>query len=366
MTSRIAIVDAGSFILPYDFQLVKALAARGKGVDFYGSKTRYNAEFLDAMRALPGVTVHARAISSSVAGRLRKAWEYLGLLLTLLWNARRYSVINLQFSGFWPAEVVVFALLRRRFVYTVHNAVPHDFALEQHAPTRRLSAMARSLVFVSEATRDDFMRRYGEGFRTKSSVLPHGLLPVAPQLGATPYAAANAPRSLVFWSTVKPYKGVELFADLARSEGIRRRGLALEVYGAWASELHGLRQELVDLGVAVHDGFLDQAELTALLAKDAVFLLPYQTASQSGALYSLLNHGRVFICSDVGDLGEFMRAYGLQGLLLQSRTAQAVDGCLDYLEANRPAVKAAFARAQAEFDWHRLVERHGQAYDPGL
>ena len=104
MTARIAIVDAGSFILPYDFQLVKALAGRGEGVDFYGSTTRYNAAFLDAMRHLPGVVVHARSISSSVASRIRGAWAYLGLLATLLWNTRRYAIVNLQFSGFWPAH----------------------------------------------------------------------------------------------------------------------------------------------------------------------------------------------------------------------------------------------------------------------
>ncbi|MBC7956836.1 MAG: glycosyltransferase, partial [Cytophagales bacterium] len=313
MTDRIAIVDPGSFVLPYDFQLVKALAGRA---DFFGSTTRYNGEFLDAMRCLPRVHVQARAISSSVAPRWRGALAYLGLLATLLWQASRYSTINLQFSGFWPAEWLVFGLLQRKFVFTVHNAVPHGFEGMQHRPTRRLAALARALVFVSESTRDDFMRRYGEVFRAKSSVLPHGLLPAAPQAGVTPCAVGTPLRSLVFWSTVKPYKGVELFAELARSEAIRQRGFSLAIYGAWAHELHPLRQELSNLGVAIHDEYLEQPELLGLLAQDAVFLLPYQQASQSGALYSLLNHGRLFICADVGDLGAFMRRHGLQGLLL--------------------------------------------------
>src|SRR5919206_84678 len=50
------VVDRGSFVLPYDHQLVRALAARGETVAFYGSRTRYNGEFLEAMRTLPGVT----------------------------------------------------------------------------------------------------------------------------------------------------------------------------------------------------------------------------------------------------------------------------------------------------------------------
>ncbi|HKX42586.1 MAG TPA: glycosyltransferase, partial [Burkholderiaceae bacterium] len=328
---NLAIVDPGSFVLPYDHQLVRALAARGDRVDFYGSTTRYNGELLAALAALPGVTVRARAISSSVAPRRRGALAYLLLLAALLRHARRYAVVNLQFSGFWPAEWIVMALLRRKFVYTVHNAVPHGFDGPRHRPTERLAALARALVFVSEATRDDFMRRYGEGFRAKSSVLPHGLLPATPQCGIVDYdERAPAPRALVFWSTVKPYKGVELFAELARSAAIRQRGLALRVQGAWDVGLQGLRDELAALGVAVHDGYLGEAELLRLLADDAVFLLPYRDASQSGALYALLNHGRFFICADAGDLGAFMRRHGLEGLLLRERSAEAVVECLDY------------------------------------
>ena len=345
---RIAVVDPGSFVLPYDYQLVKSLARRGQGVDFYGSRTRYNAEFLEAMPALPGVMVRAANISSTVAPRWRGALAYVGLLLKLVWNSRRYSAVNLQFSGFWPAEWLVMRLLSSKFDFTVHNAVPHGFAGEQHGPTLRLARLARRLVFVSEATRDDFMRRYGEAFRTKAEIRPHGLLPVTPDSPVVPYTRARAPQALVFWSTVKPYKGVELFADLARSPTIRARGLALEVFGAWDQELLPLARELQQLGVKLLDGYLPNDELLALLERDVIFVLPYRAASQSGAMYALLNHGRLFICSDVGDLGAFMRRYGLEGLLLRDRSAQAMEQCLRYLDEHRDAVLQAFARAQQD------------------
>jgi len=364
LAERIAIVDPGSFVLFYDFPLVKALVGQGRGVDFHGSTTRYNGEFLDAIRSLPGVRVQVQPISSTMATRWRGALAYLRLLAGLLWRAPGYELVNLQFSGFWPFEMPVFWLLRHKFVFTVHNAVPHGFSGQRHRPTLWLASLARSLVFVSQATHDDFLRRYGERFRGTSSVLPLGLLPVAPGADEmVPYTAASArPHALVFWSTVKPYKGVELFGELARSDEIRWRGLSLAIYGAWADELQGLRVELAGLGVTIRDGFLDHTELLSLLAQDAVFLLPYQRASQSGALYSLLNHGRIFICADSGDLGAFMRRYGLEGLLLKSRSAEAVVECLDYLEAHRAAVLAALDRAQQALRWDRLLAEAGQAY----
>lgn len=360
--SRIAIVDPGSFVLPYDFHLVKALAESGRPVDFYGSLTRYNGEFLEAMRALPGVRVLARAISSSVTPRWRGALAYALQLLSLSVRARHYEIVNLQFSGFWPAEVLVFGWLRRKFVFTVHNAVPHGFQGQQHAPTLRLAKLASRLVFVSEASCEDFMRRYGEAFRAKASVLPHGLLPVTPSAPVVPYCAAAVPRALAFWGRVQPYKGVELFADLARSPAVRQRGLSLAVHGAWSPELAPLRQELAQLGVTIRDAFLGDTELQALLAQDAVFLLPYQRASQSGALYALLNHGRVFFCADTGDLGAFMHRHGLEGLLLRDRTPEAVLACLDHLAAHGEEVRQKLATAQAALRWGRLLAESGSAY----
>jgi glycosyltransferase involved in cell wall biosynthesis len=362
---RIAIVDPGSFVLPYDFQLVRALAERGDHVDFHGSTTRYNGEFLDAMRQLPNVTVHARAISGSVASRWRGLLSYAALLLDLLSNARRYTFVNLQFSAFWPFDLLAAMALEHRFVYTVHNAVPHGFTRLRHRPTLWLASRAARLVFVSEATRADFMRRYGDSFEAKASVLPHGLSPIAPTLGLTPYEPAEKPEALVFWSTVKPYKGVELFAALASSEAVRQRGLALEIHGAWDAGLRPLRAQLMQLGVAVQDAYVDERQLLALLGRNVVFLLPYEQASQSGALYALLNHGCLFICSDVGDLGAFMRRFGLDGLLLRDRSAEAVLECLDHLAANGAAVIDSLARAQQALHWDRLLAEHGAAYAAG-
>ena len=358
----IAVVDGGSFVLPYDFQLVKALSERGARVVFHGSRTRYNGEFLEAMSALAGVTVVSAGVSGTVSPRWRGVPAYAWLLLRLLRHRAAFDAVNVQFSAFWPLELPVLCLLRHKLLFTVHNAVPHGFAGQQHRPTRWIASMAQSLVFVSEATRDDFMQRYGEGFRAKASVVPHGLLPTAPELGPLAYALREPPQSLVFWSRVKPYKGVELLVPLARSPRVRARSLSLAVYGAWDPQLHPLRRELRDLDVHIHDTYLDRDALQALLAKEAVFLLPYRDASQSGALYSLLNHGCRFICADVGDMGAFMRRFGLEGLLLKDRSVDAVLACLDHLQAHEEDVTQAFQKAQDACRWDRLIEQHGQPY----
>jgi len=348
---RVALVDGGSFVLPYDYQLAETLAAQGVEVEFHGSRTRYNGELLEAMRRLPGVTVHDRALSRTVAPRWKGLLGYLLLWLGLCWRRRRFDAVNLQFLAGWPLELPFLWALRRRLVFTVHNAVPHGFSGQRHAPTERIARLARTLVFVSRFSRDDFIARYGEAFRAKSRLLGIGLTPVVPGLPPVPYRPAPPPEALVYWSTVKPYKGVELFAELARSQRLRDAGVGLEIHGAWAPELAGLKAELAGLGVRIEDGYLDPPRLLRLLARDVVFLLPYREATQSGALFSLLHHGRVFLCTDVGDLGDFLRRFGLEALLLQERSADAVADALDRLRRDPAAIAAALQAAQDASAW---------------
>ncbi|MEO5882354.1 MAG: glycosyltransferase [Caldimonas sp.] len=348
---RVAIVDGGSFVLTYDYQLAETLAEEGIVVEFHGSRTRYNGEFLEAMRRLPGVTVRDRPISRTVAPRWKGALGYLALWLGLWWRRRRFDAINLQFIAAWPLELPFLWALRKRLVFTVHNAVPHDFAGRRHAPTERIARLARTLVFVSRFSRDDFLARYGEAFRAKSRLLGLGRTPVVPGLPLVPYWPAPPPEALVYWSTVKPYKGVELFVELARSVRLREAGIGLEIHGAWAPELAGLKAELAGLGVRIEDGFLDPPSLLQLLARNVVFLLPYREATQSGAMFSLLHHGRIFFCTDVGDLGDFLRRYHLESLLLKERSADAVADALERLRREPALIAASLQAAQVGSAW---------------
>jgi glycosyltransferase involved in cell wall biosynthesis len=227
-----------------------------------------------------------------------------------------------------------------------------------------MATLARQLVFVSVATRDDFLRRYGERFRAKSSVLPHGLLPLLPRDVVQPVRLCAHPQALVFWGTVKGYKGIELFAELARSAEWNTHGLPLEIHGRWDAELHPLRDELVALGVRVEDRYLDAAAMRALMAREVLFVLPYRDASQSGALYTLLHQGCTFACSDAGDLGAFLRRFELQGLLLPERSAGAVLDALQHLRQHATAVAQALQEAQHLSTWDTALADADSVYGP--
>lgn len=350
-------IDGASFVLPYDHGLIGGLARRGWRMTLFASDTHYNADFLAALR---DAEVRRFAVSRTVAPRWRGAWNYARLWWQV-WRRRcEFDAVNLQFSILWPLELPFAWLLRRRFVLTLHNAVPHGFAGARHRPTGWLLRLAARVVFVSEATRVDAERRYGP--LPRGAVLPHGLVPVAPGDLPTTYAAPRPPEALVVWGNVAPYKGVDLLLDLARSPAWVAQGLPLEVHGRFEPALAPLRQELVGAGVHVIDRFLSADELRTLCARPVIFLLPHRRATQSGALYTLLHQGCRFLCSDSGDLGDFMRRHGLQELLLPDRSAEAVLRALDRLRAEPARWTAAFAQAQRQAGWDAALAGAEAAY----
>ncbi len=357
----VAVVDGASFVLPYDFELVAAWARSGRLVKFFGSTTRYNGELLEAMRDLPGVQVQVAAVSQTVAPRWRGVLAYLGLWWALFRQRQQVDSIHLQFAPLGWLEVPLWWLLRRRLVFTVHNPVPHGFAGRCHGPTAALARLARQIVFASEFSRADFLRRYGHGFATRSRLMPLGLLPPAPGVAPRAYTAPQPPRALVFWGNVQPYKGVEVFEALAASPETAARGLALQVHGAWAPALKPLARRLRAQGVQVADRFLDAAEMQALLVQPVVFLLPYWAATQSAALFTLLHQGCWFVCSDVGDLGDFLRQHGLSELVLADRSPAAVFAALDRLAADPVGLARRLAAAQASRHWDAVL---AAALDP--
>ena len=348
-----ALVDGGSFVLPYDYQLTAALAAQGIAVDVFASRTRYNGEFLAALRALPGVVVRDRAISRTVAPRWRGGLAYLGAAARALAPAPRLR------RDQSPVQRLLAVRARppRAAATTarLHRPQPGAARLSRAAP--RADGVARGAGEKARLRQPLQPRRLHRPLRR---ALRRAFRGHRPRRGADPAGSCagavrgrrGPPEALVYWSTVKPYKGVELFAELARSERIHATGLRLEIHGAWDAIAHAAaRRACSRSAFVVDDRYLDPAELLALLARNVVFVLPYRDASQSGALYALLHHGRLVVCADSGDLGDFMRRLGLEAMLLGERSADAVADALDRLRRDQPAIAAAFQAAQAASSW---------------
>ena len=347
--ARIAVVDPASFVLPFDYYLVKALAAEGITVDFFCSRTTANIGLVGQLKLARHIRVFEYYVSSTVAGRLSGVFNYLRMCLGILRRIQRYDAVILQYSILPALELLAFCPVRRKLWLQVHE--DSGLAGRRHAPflLKVLKRMSRRLLFASPTVMAQHLRSYPDS-PERLSLTRHGVLPVFPEdLSIAVKGHPHPCKVLVFWGLVKHYKGVDLFAQLADSGMFKE--FALEVHGKWHPSTLRTKQALMKKGILVNDFFLTPADLRRLLLRPVLFILPYRSASQSGVLYTLLNYGCVFVSTDVGDNGQFLRDRGLGDLLFDRTDIGSAYRAVHYAYEHFSDLQNHLLKIRQEFDW---------------
>lgn len=346
---RIALVDPASFVLPFDHYLARALAAEGIEIDFYCSRTTANAELVDCLKRARGITVFEYSVSSTVTGRLSGVFNYGRMCLAILRRVGRYQAVILEYSILPALELLAFWPFRRKLWLQVHEV--SGLAGRTHAPffLKVLKKLARRLLFASASEMAAYQSLH-PGSPERLLLTRHGVLPVVPEdLRLAVNEHVEPSRVIVFWGLVKPYKGVDLLARIAESKMFE--DFAFEVHGRWHASALPTKLALMQKGVLVEDSFLEPKELRRLLSRPVLFILPYRSGSQSGVLYTLLNYGCVFISTDVGDNGKFLRDHGFERLLFDREDMASVHAAVRYAYEHFGDLRRRLLRIRGEFDW---------------
>jgi beta-1,4-mannosyltransferase len=206
---------------------------------------------------------------------------------------------------------------RTRFIWVVHNAVPHDTKKSAPFLTRSFLRSVDGIIFLSSYSRDFIGSLYPETRRLNSLVTVHGHYRDAT---VTPLTARPIPThevKLAYIGLVRPYKNVETLVDAAT----RVSGLQLVVSGmvmdrslgdallARAAHAEHITLDLRDtpLGDAKFEEIVDSA--------DAV-VLPYRDILNSGAALFALSRNRPILAPNIGSLPELRETVGSEWIYL--------------------------------------------------
>lgn len=355
----VAVVDPGSSVLPFDYYFCRSHISNGARVTLLASETSYNAEFLSELANQDGADVRLWRISSTVANRVRGVLNYLRLLIFLIVNAHRFDLVYYNFPRNWVLEAALFWALGSKAVFCIHNAVPHESSARRHFGTSVLASCAHQLLFVSHWTRRDFLSRYGSEYDEKSSIVQHGVMGIDPQDEPQAYQLYEGFLGVAFWGNIKPYKGIELFRIEPEAWLPQNVGHRYLIAGKWDAKVSHLKADYQARSeIELRDGFLCREAVKSLLAQNFVFVLPYRRASQSGILYTLLFYGRYFLATDQGDVGEFLRANGLDELLIADFSADELRRAMNWLVGNLTYVQAKLSAAQGAYTWQISAKAH--------
>jgi glycosyltransferase involved in cell wall biosynthesis len=266
-----------------------------------------------------------------------------------------------RISGAWFALWLwTLRLLDMRLVWTAHNVLPAEpMFIDDIRARRRLVAACDLVIAHSTSTLEQLASLDIVGHR--SVVIPHGPFTAAAQ-SASPRTPGDgqAPRELLFFGKIRPYKGVDILL-----EALAALPAELDVRLTVAGECgdRSLRDELTGLAlrsrgrVTLRLERIPESEVARLLQQADAVVLPYRRITTSGSGVLALCHGRPLVVPDLPGLAELpddcvIRYDGTEQGLANALTSIA------FMDASELAKMSSAAYAYcAATSWNDIAEK---------
>lgn len=309
---KVAMIDPSLFTGRYDDGLCEGLAQAGLDVTLFARPMRntdaivpkgynYAPRFFRKSERLRSFLGEGRAF------RVTKAVEYGATCLSgSVHGIANADVVHVQWLPLAPADRILLRRLAGRvpLVHTVHNAQAyHADAGVQASGYRALLDRFDALV-VHGATTLEALEAQGVD-RARIHILPHPPMQMADAMPNDLAAVPDAiyPR-ILFFGTIRPYKGVDLLLEACLSLWREGRQFELALAGKPFMDIAPMVEAVRQAGFGDHLvmdlGFLREQRLDAHLRKADILAFPYRHIDSSGAFLSALHYGKAMVASDAG------------------------------------------------------------------
>jgi D-inositol-3-phosphate glycosyltransferase len=287
-------------------------------------------------------------------------------------GAPQPTLVLLQYwhPYFAPALVGLTRALQRvspqaRVGLLCHNALPHDpFPMQR--PLARALFDAVDVVFTHGAAGKAAIEDVAPGTPTLSVSHPvYRTLRVAeplPTREARERLALPVDRpTLLMLGHVRPYKNVDGLLDALALLSPAQRPTVL-LAGAWLIDDRAFRDKCTALGldawVVVRDGYVPNEDLPTLFGAADATILPYKSATQSGAAHLSFAFERPVIVTDVGSLSEAVDD-GVTGRVVPPDDPPALAAAIEELLQGGRAqrMQKRLAARGGDDGWRQLAER---------
>ncbi|MBK8705324.1 MAG: glycosyltransferase [Saprospiraceae bacterium] len=246
---------------------------------------------------------------ASYRNTLEFAWQSLWVLPRLLLRLRRDFRRSCKVAYFpvfhhWNLPIMLWCRLHGvKTILTVHDSVLHAGERRQQFDQwwqDRSMRVADEVIFLSEFARVTAVQRLS--LRGRSSVIPHGLLPL-PGLEAPPNRIPAPLPRLLMLGRIGPYKGLELLYEALQN-------LPTNIIGdITVAGLSHYAEPAPPPGVHRINRRLSETEMAQLLLSHDILVLPYTEATQSGILTLGIRAAIPMVVTNVGGLTEQLGPY---------------------------------------------------------
>ncbi|MCB2054652.1 MAG: glycosyltransferase [Geminicoccaceae bacterium] len=327
----VLMVDPSLFSLPYDEHLCRALAHIGVPVTLVGRPLRTYEHlepegFTFAPLFYPRTETSNADWRGSPGRRLLKGLEHARGLLALTRRTRteRPDVVHLQWFGLPFLDRLALRRIGRSagLVMTVHNStVLHGAAHAawlQILGDRRARTMFDRYIVHTKKTANHLAELGIDADRVTLLAHPplrlnhtgggEGAGPLVEEFTPKGRDSEEKPVRLLFFGSIKHYKGVDLLVEAALRLAARGLPFRLDVLGRPFEPMDGLERRVATAGAAGRIRFdlryIPDGLLAERLAAADIVVFPYREIDASGALALAVEAGKPIVASDVGVFGE--------------------------------------------------------------
>lgn len=293
-----------------------------------------------------------------------RLWTHVRLSCEMAWRAPDVLFV--------PAHVLPL-IHPRRSVVTIHDLgyLHYPEAHTQRArwyldwSTRYNAHYAAHVIADSRATRSDLMRHYDVPESKISVIYPGGGTSLHPVTNADELVAVKRryglrERYLLYVGTIHPRKNlqrlVEAYALLVQSPDVGDLSLVIAGKKGWLYE--SIFQRVSELGLegrVIFAGYVDEADLPALMSAAVAFVLPSLHEGFGLPAWEAMACGTPVICSNVSALPEVVGDAALLVDPLDVRgMAEAMRRIATDESLRRELRRCGFERA-AGFSWERCA-----------
>ena len=255
---------------------------------------------------------------------------------------------------------------RRRALVLSHNVLPHEGGMVDWTLLRRLFRGFGRVLTHSDSEAALAQRIAGPTVRVAAARMPLPDFLFADGSAAPPgqvpdrgvARGPDEPVTLVFFGMVREYKGVDvLLSALAQVPGLR-----LIVAGEFWQPIEDYRRQVAEGGltdrVELREGYVDIADVPALLAQGDALVLPYRRGSATFNVDLGFRFGLPVIATDAGTLARDIRD-GVDGLVARAGDVESLAAVLRRVAdpAELDKLRAGVDPARTDAQWADYVRR---------
>ncbi len=269
---------------------------------------------------------------------------------------------------FAPCYGIIAALIRwgtrARALFLCHNIVPHEKHFGDELLTRFAFAFSDYFIVQSRGVENDLLRLVP---RAKYVLSPHPIYekfgPPQPKREARPRLRIEAPKVLLYFGYIRPYKGVTVLIDALKQlvDG-GMTDMLLLIVGEFYDDEERYRRKIRELHIDAHvrivSEYVPNDEVPLYFSAADVVILPYLSATQSGIAQIAYNFNTPMIATDVGGLAEVV-VDGKTGIVVPAGDPTALASAIRrfYESGMEGELAAGVAAEKKRYSWETFISR---------